>query len=90
MPGRSLILSWYVPYACWSRSASRYGQQLFRRCVQYAADVVETQQQFPSQRFGILARLPVAQQQLQDLIIGHSQRLASQSLAQAAAVAAMG
>ena len=58
--------------------------------VQYAADIVETQQQFPSQRFGILARLPVAQQQFQDLIIGHGQRLASQSLTQAAAVAAMG
>lgn len=80
----------YLPQGEQAGAEARYGQQLFRRRVQYAADIVETQQQFPGQRFGILARLPVAQQQLQDLIIGHSQRLASQSLAQAAAVAAMG
>lgn len=80
----------YLPHGEQPGAETRHGQQLFRRSVQHAADIVETQQQFPGQRFGILARLPVAQQQFQDLIIGHGQRLASQSLTQAAAVAAMG
>ena len=39
----------YLPQGEQTGAETRYGQQLFRRCVQHAADIVETQQQFPGQ-----------------------------------------